>query len=42
MKKNLVRSLLVLSVLALPALAWAGNELIQAKSSCPFPCPFCP
>jgi hypothetical protein len=40
MKKNLLRSLLVVSVLALPAMAWAGNALVH--SSCPFPCPFCP
>jgi hypothetical protein len=40
MKKNLVRSLLLLSVLAVPALAWAGNALVRA--TCPVPCPFCP
>jgi len=40
MKKHVVRSLLLLSLLAIPALAWAGDRLVH--SGCPIPCPFCP
>jgi hypothetical protein len=39
MKKYVVRSLLLISVLAIPALAWAGDRLLHP--SCP-PCPMCP
>ena len=39
MKKSFTRALLVLAVLALPALAYAGDRLLHP--SCP-PCSACP